>query len=48
MSTASYLVAIMDWYSRSVLSWRISNTMDLHFCCETLDEALEKYEAPKF
>ena len=36
-----YLVAIMDWYSRFVLSWRISNTLDTEFCIEALREALE-------
>ena len=35
-----YLVAVMDWYSRKVLSWRLSNTMDTHFCVEALEEAL--------
>ena len=40
----AYLVVIMDWYSRSVLSWRLSNTMDNSFCCEALDEALKKHE----
>jgi len=35
-----YLVAIMDWYSRYVLSWSISNTLDTEFCMETLREAL--------
>jgi putative transposase len=35
-----YLVAIMDWYSRHVLSWRLSNTLDVGFCLEALDEAL--------
>lgn len=35
-----YLVAIMDWYSRYVLSWRLSNTMDLNFCLEALEAAL--------
>jgi len=35
-----YLVAVMDWYSRYVLSWRLSNTMDVAFCLEALDEAL--------
>lgn len=43
----AYLVAIMDWYSRSVLSWRLSNTMDVSFCTEALDEALEQYGAPE-
>ncbi len=35
-----YLVAIMDWYSRKVLSWRLSNTLDTQFCVEALKEAL--------
>ncbi len=35
-----YLAAVMDWYSRYVLSWRLSNTMDGAFCLEVLDEAL--------
>ena len=37
-----YLVAIIDWYSRYVLSWRLSNTLDANFCVEALEEALEK------
>ena len=37
-----YLVAIMDWYSRYVLAWRVSNTMDVDFCVEALEEALSK------
>jgi putative transposase len=37
-----YLVAIMDWYSRYVLSWRLSNTLDAGFCVEALEEALQK------
>jgi len=41
-----YLIAIMDWYSRKVLSWRLSNTMDRGFCIEALQEAIEKYGAP--
>lgn len=36
-----YLVAVIDWYSRYVLSWRLSNTMDVNFCLEALDEALK-------
>ena len=35
-----YLVAIMDWYSRYVIGWRLSNTLDARFCLETLEEAL--------
>ena len=42
-----YLVAIMDWYSRRVLSWRVSNTLDAHFCIEALEEALQRFEAPE-
>ena len=37
-----YLVAIIDWYSRYVLSWRLSNTRDTDFCVEALEEALKK------
>ena len=37
-----YLVAIMDWYSRYVLSWRLSNTLEVGFCVEALEEALSK------
>ena len=37
-----YLVAIIDWYSRYVLSWRLSNTLDAVFCVEALEEALRK------
>lgn len=35
-----YLVAILDWYSRFVISWRLSNSLDVSFCVETLEEAL--------
>ena len=42
-----YLVAVMDWYSRYVLSWRLSNTMDVGFCIEALNEALERYGEPE-
>ncbi|WP_282252872.1 IS3 family transposase [Vibrio campbellii] len=41
-----YLVAIIDWYSRKVLSWRLSNTMDTSFCIEALEEALKHYGPP--
>ena len=37
-----YLVAVMDWYSRYVLSWRLSNTLDVGFCLEALEEALSQ------
>jgi putative transposase len=42
-----YLVAIMDWYSRKVLSWRLSNTPDTEFCVEALEEALAGYGTPE-
>ncbi|XXK34379.1 IS3 family transposase [Rhodobacteraceae bacterium nBUS_22] len=42
-----YLVAIMDWATRKVLSWRLSNTMDASFCVEALDEAIAKYGKPE-
>lgn len=41
-----YLVAVMDWYSRKVLSWRLSNTLDVDFCVAALEEALTKYGKP--
>ncbi|HHF0540223.1 TPA: IS3 family transposase [Vibrio alginolyticus] len=41
-----YLVAIIDWYSRQVLSWRLSNTMDTSFCIEALEDALQHYGPP--
>ena len=42
-----YLIAIMDWHSRKVLSWRLSNTLDVDFCCEALNEAIQKYGIPE-
>ena len=42
-----YLVAIMDWATRHVLSWRLSNTMDARFCVEALAEALARYGKPE-
>jgi len=36
-----YLVAVMDWFSRYVLSWQVSNTLDVHFCLDALEAALE-------
>jgi putative transposase len=41
-----YLVAVMDWHSRKVLSWRLSNTMETDFCVSALEEALAKYGTP--
>jgi putative transposase len=42
-----YLVAIIDWATRSVLSWRLSNSMDSSFCVEALEEALATYGTPE-
>jgi len=42
-----YLVAVMDWASRKVLSWRLSNTMDTLFCTEALEEAIAHYGTPQ-
>ena len=42
-----YLVAIMDWHSRKVLAWRLSNSMDADFCVEALKEALAKHGKPE-
>ena len=42
-----YLVAVIDWYSRYVLSWRLSNSADATFCCEALIEALNRYGCPE-
>lgn len=42
-----YLVAIMDWYSRRVLSWRVSNTLDTSFCVDALAEAIETHGVPE-
>ena len=42
-----YLVAIIDWYSRRVLSWRISNNLDTGFCIEALEEALLRFGPPQ-
>jgi putative transposase len=42
-----YLAAIVDWFSRRVLAWRLSITMDTSFCIEALDEALSQYGRPE-
>jgi putative transposase len=41
-----YLVAVMDWSTRKVLSWRLSNTMETDFCLEALEEAFARYGVP--
>lgn len=43
----SYLVVIMDWYSRRVLSWRVSNTLDTEPCVEALEEAIRRFGTPE-
>jgi putative transposase len=42
-----YLVVIMDWVSRAVLAWRLSNTLDAEFCVEALEDALSRYGQPE-
>jgi putative transposase len=42
-----YLTAVIDWYSRLVLSWRISNTLDSDFCVDALNDALRLYGKPE-
>jgi putative transposase len=42
-----YLVAVMDWATRKVLSWRVSNTMEADFCIEALEAALERFGKPE-
>jgi putative transposase len=42
-----YLVAVIDWYSRKVLAWRVSNTLDSGFCVDCLEQALQAYGVPE-
>jgi putative transposase len=42
-----YIIAIQDWYSRKILSWRLSPTLDLSFCLDALREALATYGTPQ-
>jgi transposase InsO family protein len=42
-----YLVAIMDWATRKILTWRLSNTLDVSFCVEALEEAIALYGKPE-
>lgn len=41
-----YLVAVMDWFSRRVLAWRLSNTMEVDFCIEAIEEAMARFGRP--
>ena len=43
-----YLIAVIDWYSRKIISWKLSNTMDISFCTESLKESLENYKPEIF
>jgi len=43
----AYLTVILDWYSRKVLSWRVSNTMDNSFCLDALEEAIARHGTPE-
>lgn len=43
----AYLIAIIDWHSRYILSWRISNTLDASFCVDALEEAIKNYGCPE-
>jgi len=40
-------MAVMDWNSRKVLSWRVSNTLDAYFCVEALEEAIDRFGTPE-
>jgi len=42
-----YLVAVMNWATRKVLAWRVSNTMDVEFCIAALEEALARFGQPE-
>lgn len=42
-----YLVAIMDWFTRKVLTWRISNTLEADFCVDALNEAIHRFGSPE-
>ena len=41
-----YLIVVLDWYSRRVLSWRLSNTLSTDFCLEVVEEAIDRYGKP--
>ena len=43
----AYLTVVMDWYSRKILAWRLSNTMEADFCIDALEEALHHYGKPE-
>jgi len=43
----AYLVAVIDWYSRRVLAWRISNSMEASFCVDCLRQAIDEHGKPE-
>jgi putative transposase len=43
----AYLAAVIDWFSRKVLAWKLSITLDTAFCIEAVEEALAKYDTPE-
>jgi putative transposase len=43
----AYLIVVLDWYSRRVLSWKLSNTLTTDFCIEAVEEAIERYGKPE-
>lgn len=43
-----YLTAVIDWYSRYILAWRLSNTLTVDFCIEAVEEAFNKFGTPNF
>jgi putative transposase len=43
----AYLMVVLDWYSRRVLSWRLSNTLTTDFCLEAVEEAMDRYGRPE-
>jgi putative transposase len=43
-----YLVAVVDWFSRTMLAWRLSIPMDVGFCIEADEEAIARYGCPEF
>ena len=42
-----YLAAVVDWFSRRVMAWKVSTTMDVHFCLEAVEEAIERHGKPE-
>jgi putative transposase len=42
-----YLAAVVDWHTRRALSWKVSITMDVHFCLEAVEEAISRYGTPE-